>query len=132
MNSAHPLPPSFFSRLSLLRPQVYAHEEETSVVWHFGAPGHGKGVWDGLGGVLKNYIRQVQRSYISYMERMEESGDEESDDGESGDGGDGELALESPIKTTKGSPLRLGRLAGEGRGDVARHPQFHLLLGGRQ
>jgi hypothetical protein len=31
-----------------------------------------------------------------------------------------------------GSPLRLGRLAGEGRGDVARHPQFHLLLGGRQ
>ena len=27
MNSAHPLPPSFFSRLSLLRPQVYAHEE---------------------------------------------------------------------------------------------------------
>ena len=28
-----------------------------SVVWHFGAPGHGKGVWDGLGGVLKNYIR---------------------------------------------------------------------------
>ena len=74
------------------------------VVWHFGAPGHGKGVWDGLGGVLKNYIRQVQRSYMSYVERSEESSDEESSDEESsGDGsGDESPSLESPIKTSSG------------------------------
>ena len=29
MNSAHPLPPSFFSRLSLLRPQLHAHEKRS-------------------------------------------------------------------------------------------------------
>lgn len=27
-------------------------------VWCFGTPGHGKGVWDGLGGMLKNWLRR--------------------------------------------------------------------------
>lgn len=30
------------------------------VSWSFGCPGHGKGTWDGLGGIVKNYVlRQI-------------------------------------------------------------------------
>ena len=28
------------------------------VVWEFGAPGHGKGVWDGIGAWMKRTVRQ--------------------------------------------------------------------------
>ena len=29
------------------------------IFWEFGAPGHGKGVWDGLGALIKRTVRQV-------------------------------------------------------------------------
>ena len=25
-------------------------------MWSFGAPGHGKGIWDGLGGIIKHML----------------------------------------------------------------------------
>ena len=34
---------------------VTAHPWIKSLVWDFGAPGHGKGVWDGLFGMLKQW-----------------------------------------------------------------------------
>jgi hypothetical protein len=30
----------------------------TSILWDFGPPGHGKGVWDGIGGMLKQWMRR--------------------------------------------------------------------------
>lgn len=32
---------------------------EALLVWSFGAPGHGKGTFDGVGGVLKNKIHNL-------------------------------------------------------------------------
>ena len=31
----------------------------TRVIWNFGCPEHGKGVWDGLGGILKGMIARA-------------------------------------------------------------------------
>ena len=33
----------------------------TCVTWTFGAPGHGKGLWDGLGGMLKSKAKSIVR-----------------------------------------------------------------------
>lgn len=35
-----------------------ASEHSFRVVWDFGAPGHGKGVWDGIGAWMKRTVRQ--------------------------------------------------------------------------
>jgi hypothetical protein len=71
--AAYPAPPeeeaaakiggsSFFSRLkSAFISWVWA------LTWSFGCPGHGKGVWDGLGGLVKRMLRQciVQHTELS-------------------------------------------------------------------
>jgi hypothetical protein len=36
------------------QPTQHLHDGHCSYVWTFGAPGHGKGVYDGLGGIIKN------------------------------------------------------------------------------
>jgi len=37
------------------------------IVWLLGCPGHGKGVWDGLGGVIKNTLRsRIIKSFIIF------------------------------------------------------------------
>jgi hypothetical protein len=42
-----------------------------SALWDFGAPGHGKGVWDGLGGMLKQWLRKRSASALSFMHRLD-------------------------------------------------------------
>ena len=47
-----------------------------SVVWCFGAPGHGKGVWDGLFGTLKRWFRDRQLSSLALPDEiMTDSGE---------------------------------------------------------
>ena len=33
-----------------------------SVVWETCAPGHGKGPWDGIGAVIKRFLRDLERN----------------------------------------------------------------------
>jgi len=64
-----------------------------SVLWDFGPPGHGKGEWDGLGGMLKQWIRQRKLSKLSVDPNeaavrlpVEDSDDEDADDDDANEG----------------------------------------------
>jgi hypothetical protein len=37
------------------------------ILWTYGAPGHGKGTWDGLGGIVKNTAGDLLRALDSFM-----------------------------------------------------------------
>lgn len=41
-----------------LKPWRGQHQHSFRVIWEFGAPGHGKGVWDGIGAWMKRTVRQ--------------------------------------------------------------------------
>ena len=36
-----------------------------SYTWVFGCPGHGKGTWDGLGGIVKNKTAKLEDSVVT-------------------------------------------------------------------
>ncbi len=44
-----------------------AREKKITISQHMGAPGHGKGLWDGEGGVIKNFCsRALLRTDIHF------------------------------------------------------------------
>ena len=54
------------SRVSWLRFEQVSQSGATTVTWETCAPGHGKGPWDGIGAVIKRFLRLLEKNTQVY------------------------------------------------------------------